>query len=135
MATTNNPIDSSLSLPTLAALQRRRRQLIAFQAWQRSPQASVPLAEEEPLPTPTAQRMGKALNASPQGLTRFQIRELLHGHKNSKLQKCAFTTVSTFGGHSSGLSALTALSAHNFFTARRLEAANTQQFGDKRKRG
>src|ERR1700679_3813423 len=97
MATTNNPIDSSLSLPTLAALQRRRRQLIAFQAWQRSPQASVPLAEEEPLPTPTAQRIGEALNASPQGLTRFQIRELFHGHINSERTDLAVEQLRTLG--------------------------------------
>ena len=46
MTTTNNPIDSLPPL-SLAAMQRRR-QTPAFQAWQRSSQATAPLAEEEP---------------------------------------------------------------------------------------
>jgi hypothetical protein len=46
MATTNNPIDSSSSLATLAAVQRRLEQLSAFQARQSSPQATATLAEE-----------------------------------------------------------------------------------------
>jgi hypothetical protein len=48
MATTSNPIDSSSSLATLAAVQRRLEQLSAFQARQSSPQATATLAEEEP---------------------------------------------------------------------------------------
>ena len=39
---TNNP---SPSLPTHAAVQRRRRELLAFQAWQQRPQATAPLGE------------------------------------------------------------------------------------------
>jgi hypothetical protein len=46
MTTPNNPIDSLPPL-SLAAMQRRR-QTPAFQAWQRSSQATAPLAEEEP---------------------------------------------------------------------------------------
>ena len=46
-----NTIDSSRSLPTLAAIQRRRRELLAFQAWQRPAPATAPsdesLAAEE----------------------------------------------------------------------------------------
>jgi hypothetical protein len=33
---------------------------------------------------PTARRIGEALNASPQGMTRLQIRGLFHGHINSE---------------------------------------------------
>jgi hypothetical protein len=46
MTITNNPIDYLPPL-SLAAMQRRR-QTPAFQAWQRSSQATAPLAEEEP---------------------------------------------------------------------------------------
>ena len=48
MAITNNPIDSVSTLPSLAALQRRRNELNAYQSWQRSQQTSAPLAEQEP---------------------------------------------------------------------------------------
>jgi hypothetical protein len=48
MTTTNNPVDSSPSLSILTAIQRRRKQLLAFHAWQQSSQATAPLSEEEP---------------------------------------------------------------------------------------
>jgi hypothetical protein len=51
MTPATNTIDSSPSLPTLAAIQRRRRELLAFQSWQRTAPATAPpgepLAEEE----------------------------------------------------------------------------------------
>ena len=40
-----NTIGSSPSLPTLAAIQRRRRELLAFQAWQRPAPAIAPPGE------------------------------------------------------------------------------------------
>jgi hypothetical protein len=52
MTPATNTIASSLSLPTLAAIQRRRRELLAYQAGQRTAPAIAPpddpLAEEEP---------------------------------------------------------------------------------------
>src|ERR1700761_4702942 len=48
MPNTNNPIDSVSTLPSLAALQRRRRQLLGLQSWQGSPQLTAPLDEQEP---------------------------------------------------------------------------------------
>jgi hypothetical protein len=48
MTPANNPFNSSSSLPALNAIQRRHREMLAFQAWQRSPQATESLAEEEP---------------------------------------------------------------------------------------
>ncbi len=46
MTLRQNPFNSSTSLPTLADIQRRRRELLAFQAGQRPAQATEPLAEE-----------------------------------------------------------------------------------------
>ncbi len=52
MTPATNTIASSPSLPTLAAIQRRRRELLAYQSGQRSAPATAPphesLAEEEP---------------------------------------------------------------------------------------
>jgi hypothetical protein len=45
MTLATNTIDSSPSLPTLTAIQRRRRELLAFQAWQRPAQATAPPGE------------------------------------------------------------------------------------------
>ena len=45
MTLATNTIDSSPSLPTLAVIQRRRRELLAFQAWQRPAQATAPPGE------------------------------------------------------------------------------------------
>jgi hypothetical protein len=51
-----NSTTASASLPTLAAIQRRRRELLAFQSWQRPAQATEPpdepLAAEESCPEP-----------------------------------------------------------------------------------
>jgi hypothetical protein len=45
MTLATNTIDSSPSLPTLASIQHRRRELLAFQAWQRPAQATAPPGE------------------------------------------------------------------------------------------
>ena len=47
MTPATNTIDSSPSLPTLAAIQRRRRELLAFQSWQRPAQAAEESCLEE----------------------------------------------------------------------------------------
>jgi hypothetical protein len=171
MTLATNTIDSSPSLPALAAIQRRRRELLAFQAWQRPAQATAPPGEplaaedscleeesclaqepEEPHPAkdpepspalpsqasapgpptladpalyglaglavrslsphteadrrlffdaspidPTAQRISEALDATPQGLTRGQIRGLFHRHLSRESIDLALEQLTSLG--------------------------------------
>ena len=103
-----NPFNPSPTLPTLADIQRRCGELLAYQNRHKSAQAPATPAKrpaEEDLrlleeftqkqedqqesaefqdpyavEDPTAQRIGQALDVAPEGLTRMQIRALFHRH-------------------------------------------------------
>jgi hypothetical protein len=89
MAPANNPIDPSPSPSTLTAIHRRRKQLIAFQAWQQSSQATAPLAEEEP-------QLEEDSSLAP-NLTRSQIRGLFHRHLSRERIDLALEPLSSLG--------------------------------------
>jgi hypothetical protein len=132
MALGQNPFNPSRTLPTLAAVQHRRRELLAYQARQEAAQAlatpnELHTEEETPVPEefhftqeqeeqqendchveaalavwdycrasarllfdtapidPTAQRISQALDVTPEGLSRVQIRGLFHRHVSKDL--------------------------------------------------
>ena len=71
------------------AIHRRRKQLIAFQAWQQSSQATAPLAEEEP-------QLEEDSSLAP-NLTRSQIRKLFHRHLSRERIDLALEQLSSLG--------------------------------------
>jgi hypothetical protein len=60
-------------------------------------QSSARLFFDDAPTDPTARRIGEALNASPQGLTRFQIRGLFHGHIRSERINMALDQLRSLG--------------------------------------